>query len=87
MSIEKKTLAQPDVLTFSVVLAVILAIFVAPAGLILGFALRRDYRDRPRNRMWATLAIWIGGVITLGYVGMAMIGPLLSIGWFFGIRW
>lgn len=56
MDTEKNADTEPEILSFGAVLAVVLAVLIAPVGLILGLVLRRDYRDRPRNKKWATVA-------------------------------
>lgn len=65
MDIEKDIAAQPEVLSFGAVLAVILPVLIAPVGLILGLVLRKDYKVHPRRgggpRLlagWVELSPW-----------------------------
>ncbi len=76
----------PERLSFVAVLAVLLAIILPPIGLVLGLALRYDYRERPRNRRVATGAVWLAVVLIALGLAAALLAPIMSLSVPMGVR-
>lgn len=64
------------------VIALVTSVLIAPVGWFLGFKARKEIEAKGGvGRPFATAAIWIGGIITVGFLVMLGIG---ATGAFFG---
>ena len=59
------------------VIALVTSVLIAPVGWFLGFRARKEIEaNNGYGRPFATAAIWIGGIITVGLVAMMALGAL-----------
>jgi len=59
------------------VIALVTSILLAPVGWFLGFRARKEIeKNGGYGRPFATAAIWIGGIITIGFIAMIAVGSL-----------
>ena len=74
------------------VIALVTSVLIAPVGWFLGFRARKEIeKNNGFGRPFATAAIWIGGILTVGAIamfGLGIAGVLVSDheGWGFGYR-
>ena len=72
------------------VIALVTSVLIAPLGWFLGFRARKEIeRNNGFGRPFATAAIWIGGILTIGAIamfGLAITGVALGEhqGWGYG---
>ena len=57
------------------VIALVTSVLIAPVGWFLGFRARKEIEtNNGYGRPFATAAIWIGGIITIGFLAMFGLG-------------